>query len=200
LNLAIITKRLHNPAIIEQAERAVLSAFIAKAWPHSTHQRSPLPKQGELMLKIEITIAKSQIKLERRMAKFQALLLALVLALTFVSRSQADTGNCSGQTLTLPFTDVMGSSFFCSITQLYFQGITLGTTATTYSPSNNVTRDQMAAFLSRTQNSALHRGSRRAALNQFWTTTPQYDVMEGAGNLGVLRKCVLTRFWSPVMG
>jgi hypothetical protein len=136
------------------------------------------------MLEIEIALTKPQFKLERRMVTLQAILLMLVLALTFVPRSRADSGTCSGQTITLPFTDVMGNSFFCFIAQIYFQGITLGNTPTTYSPANNVTREQMAAFLARTQNSALKRGSRRAALNQFWTTTPQYTITQGAGMLG----------------
>lgn len=127
------------------------------------------------MRKIEIT--KPHLKLNRRWVALQAVLLALVLALTLVPRSRADSGTCSGQFITLPFTDVQGSAFFCFIAQLYFQGISLGTSPTTYSPANNVTRDQMAAFLSRTQNSTLQRGSRRAALNQFWTTTPQYTVL-----------------------
>ena len=127
----------------------------------------------------------SSLKLNHRFVKFEVLLLALALALTFATRrSQADTGTCSGQTITLPFTDVMGSPFFCVIAQLYFQGITLGVTPTTYDPTGNVRRDQMAAFLSRTQNSVLNRGSRRAALNQFWTTTPQYSTPQGVGQLG----------------
>lgn len=125
------------------------------------------------------------LKIERRFVKFEVVLLALILALTAAtSRTQADTGVCSGQTITLPFTDVMGSAFFCTIAQLYFQGITLGTTPTTYSPADNVTREQMAAFLARTQNSVLNRGSRRAALNQFWTTTPQYTITAGIERLG----------------
>lgn len=118
--------------------------------------------------------------INRRFVKFEVLLLALILALCIATqRSQADTGVCSGQTITLPFTDVMGNGLFCSIAQIYFQGITLGVTPTTYDPTGNVRRDQMAAFLARTQNSVLNRGSRRAALNQFWTTKPQYDVPAG---------------------
>jgi hypothetical protein len=137
------------------------------------------------MLKIEITLTKPQLKLEPRIVKFQAVLLALALVCVFVPRSQADTGNCSGQTINLPFTDVPGSNgFFCFIAQIYFQGITLGVTPTTYDPAGNVRRDQMAAFLSRTQNSVLNRGSRRAAHNQFWTTTPHYAITQGAGKLG----------------
>jgi hypothetical protein len=136
------------------------------------------------MLKIRITFTKPRLKFERPLVKFQAVLLALVLALSFVSRSRADSGICSGQEIFLPFTDVMGNSFFCFIAQIYFQAITLGTSPTTYSPGSNVTREQMAAFLARTQNSVLNRGSRRATLNQFSTTTPRYTITQGAGMLG----------------
>jgi len=72
---------------------------------------------------------------------------------------------------TLPFTDVMGNIFFCSIAEAYFSGLTNGTTPTTYSPNDFVRRDQMAAFTTRTQDSALSRGSRRAALAQWSTPT-----------------------------
>ena len=85
-----------------------------------------------------------------------------------VGHLRADPGTCNGQMITLPFTDVAGSMFFCSIAEAYFSGLTNGTSPTTYSPSQNVPRDQMAAFISRTQDSALRRGSRRAALDQ-WT-------------------------------
>src|SRR4030095_579211 len=113
----------------------------------------------------------------RRFIRLKASFLVLVLSLLVGStRMQADTGSCGGQTLTLPFTDVMSNIFFCQIAEIYFQGITVGTTPTTYSPTNNVTRDQMAAFLGRTLDTGLRRGSRRAALDQFWTTTPHYDV------------------------
>lgn len=100
-----------------------------------------------------------------------AAVLALAASLTLASTGvRADTGTCGGQSLTLPFTDVAGSNiFFCSIAQAFFTGLTNGTTPTTYSPGANVTRDQMAAFITRTQDSALKRGSRRAAAGQWWT-------------------------------
>ena len=48
------------------------------------------------------------------------------------------------------FTDVPASSFAAAwIEQLFAEGITSGCTATTYCPTSNVTRDQMAVFLSR---------------------------------------------------
>src|SRR5215470_15033798 len=109
-----------------------------------------------------------------------ALFITLIIVLTIVStRHRADTGACGGQTITVPFTDVMGSQFFCQIAEAFFSGLANGTSATTYNPSGNVTRDQMAAFITRTQDSALRRGSKRAALQQFWTTTPRYPGSSG---------------------
>ena len=114
----------------------------------------------------------------RRSSIRLTLLVSLLIALAVTSsRLQADTGTCGGVTTTLPFTDVMASPFLCQIAEAFFSGLTNGTSATTYSPSANVTRDQMAAFITRTQDSALRRGSRRAALKQLWTPL-------GAANLG----------------
>ncbi|HTN72621.1 MAG TPA: hypothetical protein VMO00_16190 [Methylomirabilota bacterium] len=79
------------------------------------------------------------------------------------------TGLCGGSSITLPFSDVMGNIFFCQIAEAYFSGLTNGTTSTTYSPSANVPREQMAAFVTRTMDQSLRRGSRQAALDQFWT-------------------------------
>src|SRR5262252_7144442 len=95
------------------------------------------------------------------------LCLAIVIIVMASKRMPADTGTCGGAMTTIPFTDVMGNIFFCSIAEAYFSGLTNGTTPTTYSPSNAVLRDQMAAFTTRTQDSALRRGSRRAALEQW---------------------------------
>lgn len=104
------------------------------------------------------------------------LAVAALISLSIVPR--ADTGTCGGASITLPFTDVgAGNVFFCSIAEAYFSGLTNGTTATTYGPSQFVPREQMAAFVSRTQDSALKRGSRRATMQQWWTP----------GETGVLR-------------
>ncbi len=111
-------------------------------------------------------------KLKLRNSIRLTLLITLMFSLTLLStRLKADTGSCGGETTTLPFTDVMASPFFCQIASAYFTGLTNGTTATTYSPTQNVTREQMAAFITRTMDQALKRGSRRAALKQFWTPT-----------------------------
>jgi S-layer family protein len=106
------------------------------------------------------------------MARFD-LLIGLIGTLTVLSsRLQADTGTCSSATTTLPFTDVPSSNiFFCSIASAYFTGLTNGTSATTYSPTQNVTREQMAAFITRTMDQSLKRGSQRAVTDKWWTPT-----------------------------
>jgi hypothetical protein len=100
------------------------------------------------------------------------LLIVLIIGLTILAtRLHADsTGTCSGQMITIPFDDVSPANiFFCSIASAFFSGLTNGTSATTYSPSDPVPREQMAAFITRTLDQSLRRGSRRAALGQFWT-------------------------------
>jgi hypothetical protein len=102
------------------------------------------------------------------------LLVSLMANLAILSsRIEADTGNCGGVNVTLPFTDVMGNGFFCQIAAAYFSGLTNGTSATTYTPGANVTREQMAAFITRTMDQSLKRGSQRAVAKKWWT--PQDD-------------------------
>ena len=68
-----------------------------------------------------------------------------------------------------PFTDVAADTFCPLVLEIFYPGITTGTTPTTYDPAGNVSRLQMAAFLSRTVDRVGARGSRCAALSQFWT-------------------------------
>jgi hypothetical protein len=98
-------------------------------------------------------------------------LISLMISLTALSsKIQADTGNCGGVTITLPFNDVMASPFFCQIAAAYFSGLTNGTgDGTTYSPTQTVTREQMAAFISRTMDQSLKRGGKRAVAKKWWT-------------------------------
>jgi hypothetical protein len=97
-------------------------------------------------------------------------LITLLASLTVLStRLQADTGTCGGVTITLPFNDVMASPFFCQIAAAYFSGLTNGTSATAYSPGATVTREQMAAFISRTMDQSLKRGNRRAVAKKWFT-------------------------------
>jgi hypothetical protein len=109
-------------------------------------------------------------KLNRSIVLRAVLLVSLMTSLTILSgKIQADTGSCGGATTTLPFTDVMGNPLFCQIASAYFSGLTNGTTATTYSPSQNVTREQMAAFITRTLDQSLKRGSQRATAEKWFT-------------------------------
>ncbi len=66
-----------------------------------------------------------------------------------------------------PFTDV--SALFCPyVLEAYYTGITAGTSPTTFSPDVPITRGQAAVFAAKGLNQALARGSRRAALGQWW--------------------------------
>jgi hypothetical protein len=85
------------------------------------------------------------------------------LAALLVGGTGTLTGMCG------PFTDVTDPVFCNFILEIYYLGVTAGTTPTTYDPSAHVTRLQMAAFLSREADRVLQRSSRRAALDQFWT-------------------------------
>ncbi len=91
------------------------------------------------------------------------LVIAIVLAL-------AALGGATSALLAVcgPFTDVSGP--FCPfILQMYYLGITSGTSPTTYSPDDPVTRGQAAVFIVRSFDQSVKRSSRRAALDQFWT-------------------------------
>jgi len=77
----------------------------------------------------------------------------------------------------LPFVDVFPNNpFFSSIAEAYYSGLTNGTTPTTYDPTGLVTREQMAAFIDRTMDQALMRGSERAIADQNWTTQTESNL------------------------
>jgi hypothetical protein len=97
---------------------------------------------------------------------------AVSLATVFLGSASALLSTCG------PFTDVAADSFCPFVLEFFYLGITTGTTPTTYDPGGNVSRLQMAAFLSRSVDRVLLRGSRRAATAEFWT--PQ-----GAWSVGV---------------
>ena len=84
----------------------------------------------------------------------------------------------------LPFTDLGATGFCAQIAEAYYSGLSNGTSATTYSPTANVPREQMAAFVTRTLDQSLQRGSRRAALAQWWSSTPHYDSSLGVTAVG----------------
>jgi DNA-binding beta-propeller fold protein YncE len=101
---------------------------------------------------------------------------------------------CGGQSYPFPYTDVsgVGAPFCPGIMEAYVTGVTKGTTPTTFSPNETVTRVQMTTFLQRSLDQGLTRANRRAALNQWWTTrsigaarslpiggTPQFCASDG---------------------
>ncbi len=91
------------------------------------------------------------------------LIIPLVLAIALVGGATSALLAVCG-----PFTDVSGP--FCPfILQVYYLGITSGTSPTTYSPDDPVTRGQAAVFIARSFDQSVRRSSRRAALDQWWT-------------------------------
>ncbi len=71
-----------------------------------------------------------------------------------------------------PYNDVatVGTAFCPGIMEAYVTGVSKGTTPTTFSPNETVSRVQMTTFLQRSLDQGLARASRRAAFNQWWTT------------------------------
>jgi DNA-binding beta-propeller fold protein YncE len=99
------------------------------------------------------------------MRLFVALLLVVASAPGFASEP------CGSGTYPFPYTDVagVGDAFCPGIMEAYVTGVSKGTTPTTFSPNDTVTRVQMTTFLQRSLDQELTRTSRRAALNQWWT-------------------------------
>src|SRR5271169_1566469 len=77
---------------------------------------------------------------------------------------------CGGVDYPFPYTDVsgVGAAFCPGIMEAYVTAVSKGTTPTTFSPIETVTRVQMTTFLQRSLDQGLTRASRRAALNQWW--------------------------------
>ena len=90
----------------------------------------------------------------------------------------------------LPFTDLGSTTFCAEIAEAYYTGLTNGTSGTTYTPAGNVSREQMAAFITRTLDKGLSRGNRRAALQRFWTLTPHFDIALGVTAVGTFPESI----------
>ena len=103
-------------------------------------------------------------------------LFALGAAL-LLGASGALLGSCG------PFTDILDDTFCPFVLEIFYLGITTGTTATTYEPAGNVTRLQMSAFLSRSADRILQRQSRRARYNKWWI--PQNGSVLGLTSVGI---------------
>jgi YVTN family beta-propeller protein len=117
----------------------------------------------------EKTIMELRLKTKYLTYRAATLILAMAILVTMSTQLRAATGSCAGAGVTVPFEDITGNAFFCQIAGAYFSGLSNGTSATTYSPGAPVAREQMAAFVTRTLDQSLKRGSRRAALDQWWT-------------------------------
>jgi hypothetical protein len=100
--------------------------------------------------------------------------LAVVLSM-FAGAAGSLLGVCG------PFTDFTDAQFCPFVLQIFYLGVTTGTTPTTYDPAASTTRLQMAAFLARTVDRVLKRGSTRAAVGKFWT--PQNETVLPLTNL-----------------
>jgi len=83
----------------------------------------------------------------------------------------------------LPFTDMSECSpgFVDAIAEAYFAGLTAGTSPTTFGPEETVSREQMAAFVTRTLDGA-GRFSRRASMNRW--AMPKGIAQMGTTELG----------------
>src|SRR5262245_30306279 len=130
----------------------------------------------------------------RRLKRRFFLLVALALSLACGAASLL-LGACG------PFTDFTDPAFCPFVLEIFYLGITTGTTPTTYDPAAPVSRLQMAAFLSRTVDSSLARGGRRAALEQFWMT--QTATALGVTTVGANPQLIGSDgedLWVPLLG
>jgi hypothetical protein len=77
---------------------------------------------------------------------------------------------CGGVDYPFPYTDVsgVGAAFCPGIMEAYVTGVSKGTTPTTFSPNETVTRVQMTTFLQRSLDQGVTRASRRTLLKQRW--------------------------------
>jgi DNA-binding beta-propeller fold protein YncE len=100
------------------------------------------------------------------------LLMVAGLGLVAASNTAFALEPCGTGMYPFPYTDVssVGAAFCPGIMEAYVTGVSKGTTPTTFGPNNTVTRVQMTTFLQRSLDQALARTSRRAALDQWWTS------------------------------
>ena len=117
-----------------------------------------------------------------RTGRFLGWVAAAWAAVIFMGAGLRVLADCSS--FGLPFTDLGSTGFCAQIAEAYYTGLTNGTGPTTFAPSGTVTRDQMTAFITRTLDQSLLRGSRRAALAQWWTSTPHFDQSLGLTTVG----------------
>lgn len=114
----------------------------------------------------------------------------LVLAFAMLLPGIASATQCGTGTYPFPYTDVAGvADPFCpGIMEAYVTGVSKGTTPTTFSPTDNVSRTQMTTFLQRSLDQGLRRNANRAALNQWWTST-SVEAMQSVASAGNPENC-----------
>jgi hypothetical protein len=126
-----------------------------------------------------------------------ALLLAVVLCAVLAGGASRIVQDQCG-----PFSDVTPG--FCPfVLELYSLGVTVGTSPTTFSPDDPLTRGQGAVFVAKGVNQALARSSRRAALGQWWTMNPHWNLGLGVTVVGAIPlqpACDGTDVWTPDLG
>jgi DNA-binding beta-propeller fold protein YncE len=109
---------------------------------------------------------------------------------------------CGGVDYPFPYTDVsaVGAAFCPGIMEAYVTGVSKGTSATTFSPDETVTRVQMTTFLQRSLDQGLGRESRRSALGQSWT--PQNTNAMQTIALGGSQRCAADgeAIWASTFG
>jgi hypothetical protein len=112
--------------------------------------------------------ADEKAKKSSRLKRFVAWLLGAAVFLILPTRPpnvHAQSGNCG------PFTDVVASDPFCPfILEAFDLGVTNGTSSTTFSPNNNIPRNQVVTFFDRGVDFAVHRG-RKMAIGRTWAPT-----------------------------
>ena len=87
-----------------------------------------------------------------RLAPFVSLLVYALFAggLVLASANAIEPQTCQPSETTHPFSDVAEDSFaYDAVACIYLLGVTTGTTPTTFSPDEYVTREQMASFMAR---------------------------------------------------
>jgi DNA-binding beta-propeller fold protein YncE len=110
---------------------------------------------------------------------------------------------CGGVDYPFPYTDVsgVGAAFCPGIMEAYVTGVSKGTTPSTFSPNETVTRVQMTTFLQRSLDQGLTRASRRAALNQ-WSIPENTASMQTITVGGIPQFCAADgeHIWTSTFG
>src|ERR1700726_408818 len=108
--------------------------------------------------------------MDRCIRRLRRLLVVAGLGLVALSSTAFASQPCGTGSYPFPYADVASvTDPFCpGIMEAYVTGVSKGTSPTTFSPNNTVTRVQMTTFLQRSLDQGLMRASRRAALNQWW--------------------------------